>query len=231
MPIQAMLKAALDKGQTALSEYQSKLLLSHFGVPVTQEHLACSAPQATAHAAAIGYPVALKACSPALMHKSEHDLVELNLRHAQEVTDAFHRIMACSGGKEAAVLVQEMVYGYRELVVGLKRDSQFGPCVMLGIGGRLTEIIGDVVFCMAPVDPLEVEEMIAELRGNAMLEEFRGQKVADRQALSRCLMGVGQIGLELDAVAEIDINPLIIDSQGQIKAADALVVLEHSSCR
>jgi succinyl-CoA synthetase beta subunit len=231
MPVHAMLKEAKDKGQRALSEFQSKALLAQFGVPVTREQLALSAKEAVAHAAAIGFPVALKACRAELMHKSEQDLVELSLRHADEVADAFHRIMAAGGGSGTAVLVQEMVPGFRELVVGLKRDPQFGPCIMLGIGGRLTEIIADAVFRMAPVDPLEVEEMIGELRANAILGEFRGQKAADRETLCRCLTGVGQIGLELEAVAEIDINPLIIDPKGRVKAADALVVLENPPCR
>jgi succinyl-CoA synthetase beta subunit len=222
-----LIKAALKQGHKALSEYQSKKLLSLYGIPVTRERLSQSADEATAAAAELGFPVVLKACSPELMHKSEHGSIELNLRGEADVREAYGRIIASVDLELEGVLVQEMVPGQRELVIGLTRDPQFGPCVMLGIGGTMTEVFEDTVFRMAPFDMVEAEDMADELRYKKVLEAFRGQKPADMQTLCRALTAVGQIGVELEAVSELDINPLIISPQGRVMAVDALVVLRR----
>ncbi|MCJ7664151.1 MAG: acetate--CoA ligase family protein, partial [Desulfobacterales bacterium] len=216
---------ALQREQQALSEYESKKLLSLYGIPVTKERLSRSADEAVAAAADLGFPVVLKACSPELMHKSEHGCIELNLRNEGDIRDAYGRIVKSVDLDLEGVLVQEMVPGQRELVVGLIRDPQFGPCVMLGIGGIMTEVFEDTVFRMAPFDMTEAKDMTEELRYKKILGAFRGQKPVDMQTLCRTLRAVGQIGLELEAVSELDINPLIITPQGRVKAVDALVVL------
>jgi hypothetical protein len=118
-----------------------------------------------------------------------------------------------------------MVSGQRELVMGMSRDPQFGPCVMLGIGGIMTEIINDTVFRVAPFDHREALDMIEELRLNKMLGDFRGQAPADVETLSNSLMAIGKIGIEINEISEIDVNPLIVDRQGRITAVDALIVL------
>jgi hypothetical protein len=120
-----------------------------------------------------------------------------------------------------------MVPGQRELVIGLNRDPQFGPCVMLGIGGIMTEVFQDTVFRMAPLDMIEAKDMAEELRFKAILGAFRGQKPVDMEMLCRTLIAVGQIGLELEAVSELDVNPMIVTPQGRVVAADALVVLRR----
>lgn len=222
-----LIRAALKRRQQALSEYDSKKLLSLYDIPVTRERLSRSADEAVADAAEIGFPVVLKACSPELMHKSEHGFIELNLRSKEDVREAHARIVASVDLDLEGVLVQEMVPGQRELVVGLIRDPQFGPCVMLGIGGIMTEVFEDTCFRMAPFDMIEAQDMTEELRFKKMLGAFRGQKPVDMETLCRALMAVGQIGLELETVAELDINPLIITPEGRVKAVDALVVLSR----
>jgi succinyl-CoA synthetase beta subunit len=222
-----LIRSALQREQQALSEYESKKLLSLYGIPVTKERLSRSADEAVAAAAGLGFPVVLKACSPKLMHKSEHGCIELNLRSKGDVRDAYGRIVKSVDLELEGVLVQEMVPGQRELVVGLTRDPQFGPCVMLGIGGTMTEVFEDTVFRMAPFDMIEAKDMTEELRYQKILGAFRGQKPVDMQTLCRALRAVGQIGLELEAVSELDINPLIITPQGRVKAVDALVVLRR----
>ena len=221
------IRAALDKGQPALSEYQSKKLLSTYGIPITQEELTNSADEAVSAAEVIGPPVVLKACSPELMHKSETGLIELNLRDEKDVRDAYERITTATDLELDGVLVQEMVPGQRELVLGLTRDPQFGPCIMLGLGGIMTEVFKDTVFRMAPIDMIEANDMTQELRSRAILDAFRGQEPADLDALCRSLIAIGKIGLELESISEIDINPLIIDPKGHLKAADALVILKR----
>ena len=222
-----LIRSALDRGQPALSEYESKKLLSLYGIPVTREKLSNNADEAVAAATEIGFPVVLKACSPELMHKSEHGCIALNLRSEGDVREAYGRIVESVDLDLEGVLVQEMVPGQRELVIGLIRDRQFGPCVMLGIGGMMTEVFEETVFRMAPVNMTEAKDMTEELRFKKILGAFRGQKPVDMDTLCRALIAVGQIGLEREAVSELDVNPLIITPEGRVVAVDALVVLSR----
>jgi len=224
--IRTMLRSAEAQGQTALSEYQAKKLLNAYGIPVTREALALSPDEAAAIAARLGYPVVMKACSPQLMHKSEGGWVRLNLNDEADVRRTYTQIAgAASDLALEGVLVQEMVPGQRELVMGLSRDPQFGPCVMLGLGGIMTEVFRDTVFRMAPFDDIEARDMIEELASRSMLGEFRGQRPADMETLGRALTAIGRIGLENEGITEMDVNPLIIDPEGRVVAVDALVVL------
>ena len=222
-----LIQSALHRGQQALSEYESKKLLSLYGIPVTREKLSRSADEAVSAADGFGFPVVLKACSAELMHKSERGCIELNLRNKRDVREAYERIIRSVDLELEGVLVQEMVPGQRELVVGLNRDPQFGPCVMLGIGGFMTEVFQDTVFRMAPFDMIEAKDMTEELRFKTILGSFRGQKPVDMDILCRTLMVVGQIGLELETVSELDINPMIITPEGRLVAVDALVILRR----
>jgi len=222
-----LIRPALDRGQPALSEYESKKLLSLYGIPVAREKLSRSADEAVSAAADLGFPVVLKGCSPELMHKSERGCIELNLRSEGDVREAYGRIINRVDLELEGVLVQEMVSGQRELVIGLTRNPQFGPCVMLGIGGIMTEVFEDTAFRMAPFDKIEAKDMTEELRFKAILGAFRGQKPIDMDMLCRTLIAVGQIGLELDTVSELDINPMIITPEGRVVAVDALVLLRR----
>ncbi len=223
-----LIKDAVRKGQKALSEYQSKQFLKTYGIPVTEEALAQSADEAAAIASRLRYPVVMKACSPELMHKSEAGVIEIGLKNEDEVRAAYQRLVSATNLPLEGILVQEMIRGNRELVLGLSRDAQFGPCVMFGLGGVLTEIIKDTVFRVAPLEMIDAREMMLELRAKAILDPFRGQAAADRDAIARSLIAIGKIGLENESVAEIDVNPMIVDPAGQVKAVDALVVLQGS---
>ena len=128
-------------------------------------------------------------------------------------------------GNEKTVLVQEMIKGKRELVAGLTRDAQFGPCVMFGLGGIFTEILKDISFRVAPLEKLDAMEMMQEIKGHKILDSIRGMDAADLNILADILIALGRIGLENENIKEIDINPLIL-SGGKPVAVDALVVLE-----
>src|SRR4030065_1516947 len=201
-----LIQSALHRGQRALSEYESKKLLSFYNIPVTREKLCHRADETVSAADGLGFPVVLKACSAELMHKSERGCIELNLRSEGDVREAYGRIINRVDLELEGVLVQEMVSGQRELVIGLTRDPQFGPCVMLGIGGIMTEVFEDTAFRMAPLDKIEAKDMTEELRFKAILGAFRGQKPIDMEMLYRTLIAVGQIGLELDTGFEVDTN-------------------------
>lgn len=219
--------SVIGESPHALSEYQSKKLLAEYGIPVTDELLVQHPADAVSAAEKIGYPVAMKACSPELMHKTEAGCIELGITSDDEVLSAYNRIRSSVTVVLEGILVQEMVPGIRELILGLNREPQFGPCVMLGIGGVMTEIINDTVFRVAPFDLIEARDMMRELRSQAMLNGFRGQLPVDRETICRCLVALGEIGLAHPEISEIDINPLKVNPDGRVKAVDALVVFSE----
>jgi acetyl-CoA synthetase (ADP-forming) len=151
-------------------------------------------------------------------------MIRVDIRDDAEATDAFNQIMQNMQGSNGAVLVQEMVDGKRELVVGMTRDPQFGPCVMFGLGGIFTEILRDVTFRVAPLEKRDAMEMMQEINGHKILEQVRGMEAVDLDMMADILIQVGRIGLENEEVKEVDINPLIISGNKPV-AVDALVVL------
>ncbi len=224
--IHQILQTALCQKKRALSEYESKLLLAAYDIPVAQEILVQSPAEALAAAEKIGYPVALKACSPDLMHKTEAGVIELNVASDKELISAFERIRSVAPVALEGVLVAEMVPGIRELVMGMHREPQFGPCIMLGLGGVMAEILNDAVIRVAPFDKLEALDMAWELKCRKMLDAFRGEKAANMDQICRALAALGDIGIHHPEIEEIDINPVKIDGTGNIKAVDALVILK-----
>lgn len=218
-----ILQDALERGAKTLSEYESKLVLAEYGVPITKEMVVSTEKDVISAANEIGYPVVLKGSGEKLSHKTEMNLIALDLRDEQSVKQEFNRLTSHAEVNE--VLVQQMVKGDRELVVGLTRDAQFGPCVMFGLGGIFTEILEDVSFRVAPLLRRDAMEVMEEIKGKKILDSFRGKPAVDREVLADILIAVGKIGLEHEKVREIDINPLkILD--GKPIAVDALVVLE-----
>ncbi|OHD70162.1 MAG: carboxylate--amine ligase [Spirochaetes bacterium RBG_16_49_21] len=223
--MEKIIKKAIRRGQKTLSEYDSKQVIQSVGIPITREKLARSRKAAVAYANEIGYPVVLKGCSDKAAHKTEMGLVKLNLTGAKEVRNAYDEIIG-KGFELDGVLVQEMIRGEREFVIGLSRDPQFGPCVMFGIGGIFTEVIKDVSFRVAPITEVDAEEMLGEIRMKKLLDEFRGSPAVDRNDLINALVSIGDIGYKHSEIAEIDINPLIIRGSKPV-VADALVVLSE----
>ena len=225
--IETQVKTLFDKaglaGATTLSEAESKHLLSLFNIPVTREKQAENLDSVLSAAASIGYPVALKACSPFLLHKTEDNLVELNLTTPVDLSNAFLGMSRQVKDKNTGFLVQEMVSGKREFVAGLVRDPLYGPCVMFGLGGIFTEALADVSFCMAPLTKPQALEMIAQTKACALLESVRGMPAADKDAVADILVALGRIGQMFPEIQQIDINPLIIRGSKPV-AVDALVV-------
>jgi succinyl-CoA synthetase beta subunit len=211
----------------SLSEYESKRRLARYDIPVVDEELVTSADAALEAAHRIGLPVVLKACGSGLAHKTDLGVVELNLRDDNAVTEAYNRIVERAPKDIDGVLVQEMARGHREFICGLIRDQQFGPCVMLGTGGIYVEAFGDVVFRVAPIELRDAFDMMDELKGRALLAEFRGEKAVDRETLGGVLVGLGRMGIDEPDVHSVDINPLIV-RDGVPVAVDALVVTNSS---
>ncbi len=216
---------ALARGQGALSEYEAKLFLSEHKIPVTREELVTGEDEATAAAERIGYPVVLKANGPDITHKTERDLVQVGLDGPDAVRRAYGVIVENLGSDPYdGVLVQEMIKGERELVVGLVRDPQFGPCVMFGLGGIFTEVLKDTSFRVAPIEKYDALQMMDEIRSKDILGPFRGKEAVDRDLLAEILIAIGDIGMEYGAVKEIDMNPLIVKGSSPV-VVDSLIVL------
>ncbi|HWP89960.1 MAG TPA: acetate--CoA ligase family protein, partial [Burkholderiales bacterium] len=219
-------------GRTTLSESESKQAIAAWGVSAPREILATSAAAATEAAKKIGYPVVMKVDSPDILHKTEAGVVRLGLRNADEVQAAYAEIMAnaaqhAANAKINGAIVQEMVTGGVEVIVGVSYDAQLGPMLLFGSGGVMVEVYNDVALRHCPITRSEAVEMIAEVKGAKLLRGFRGKPAADVDALADTLVRVSQLAVHLDGkLAELDINPLMVLPKGQgVKAVDALVVL------
>jgi succinyl-CoA synthetase beta subunit len=201
-------------------------LLSCYGAPVTKEELAATVEEALAVAAKIGYPVALKACSWEIMHKSGKGLIALNIENATQLKDNFQSIQKAAG-KAVPVLAQEMLSGNREFLAGMTRFAGFGPGVVFGLGGVFTEIYNDTTLRLAPLADADVQEMFADIRARKLLDEFRGMPEVKKDKLSQIIQAVGNVSLLHPEIAEIDLNPIIISGAEPV-VADALIVLDDN---
>ena len=229
---QAVLADTAAGAGTTLSEWDSGRVLDAYGIRTPAARLCRSAAEAVAAAAEVGYPVVLKACGGAVAHKSDAGLVRLGLADADEVAAAYDDLVARAATAASGtasidgVIVAEMVRGGVETVVGLSQDPVFGPTVMVGLGGVLVEVLGDVAFRVPPFDRDEAGRMVAELKGYPLLTGVRGRPPADLEALVDAIMAVQAIGMELaGTVDEVDVNPLLVLDEGRgAVALDALVV-------
>ena len=221
-----IVEKALRKGRKTLSEYESKQVLAAYDIPITKEILVKDKDRLDKAVQRIGFPLVMKGCSADIAHKTEKGLIHVDIRSVREAKKAYGEIMAGMKGFDGAVLVQEMIKGRRELVVGLTRDPQFGPCVMFGLGGIFTEILHDVSFRRAPLEIRDAQEMMRDIKGHKILDAVRGMEAADEKRLTDMLINVGRIGLDIPEVSEIDLNPVIISGSKPV-VVDALIILKN----
>jgi acetate---CoA ligase (ADP-forming) subunit beta len=213
-----------------LSEHESKGLVASAGVPVLEERLASNADEAVEAArdlGAPGEPVVLKLCGAGVAHKTERGLVRLGLRADDDVREAAEALLGAARPEDAAagVLVAPMVRGSRELIAGVHRDAQFGPCVMIGVGGVLAEAIGDVAFRIVPVEAVDADEMLDDLSTQILLESFRAEPPVDRAALAGVVLALSRLAESHPEIVSVDVNPLVV-VHGRPVAVDALVEME-----
>nr|WP_325195961.1 acetate--CoA ligase family protein [uncultured Oscillibacter sp.] len=223
----------LEGTRRALSEYDSKKLLSGFGVPVPPAAVAVTEDEAVRYAEEIGYPVVLKIDSAEILHKSDVGAVMLNVRSPQEVREKYRQILANVRAKRPeagynGILVQKMIPTGLEVIVGVNVDPQFGPMVLLGLGGVFVELFRDVALYPAPFGRPEAMMMIDSLKSSAMFHGYRGGPELDVDALADTLVAVSQFAVaNRDHLLEMDINPLFVYEKGKgVSAADGLVVLK-----
>ena len=206
-----------------LSEANSRRLVEDAGVAVSPWTTASDAGSAAVAAEALGLPVVVKLCGDAIAHNTERGLVRLGLSSRDEAGAAAADLLAAARPEdgEVGLLVSTMVHGNRELIAGLVRDEQFGPCVMLGLGGILAEAVADVAFRLAPLEHGDALDLIDDLGAQSLLGEFRGEPAVDREALADTLLALSRIAADSD-IRSVDLNPLIV-VEGRPVAVDALV--------
>ncbi len=201
-----------------LDEVESKKLLASVNIPVPEEAIVSCIKETREHALRIGFPVVLKGIG--IAHKSEANAVVTHIADMASLDKAFLRIQESLNPK--TFLIQEMVPGNRELVVGFERDKLMGPCVMFGLGGIFAEILKDVTFRLAPISISDAKMMLQDIAGNKILGNVRGEPAADLAALARIIKAVGELGTRHKNIKSIDINPIILCGENPV-AVDALI--------
>jgi acyl-CoA synthetase (NDP forming) len=230
------MKARLAGRRGDIAEHEAKRVLAEYGIPATREQLAANRDEAARIADEIGCPVALKIQSPDIPHKTEAGGVRIGIADASAARAAFDDIVANAAthaptARIDGVLVQQMVLGGTEVILGVNNDPRFGPALMVGLGGVFAEVMRDVSFRLAPITLSEAHEMIRELRGFAILDGARGRPKGDVEALAQALVRLSALALDLEGeIAELDINPLFVLPAGQgVLAGDALIKAKEAT--
>jgi acetyltransferase len=226
-------RAHLEKRDLLLSE--SMQVLEHYGIPTAVGVRAATVEEAHLAAEQMGYPVAIKVISEQISHKSDVGGVQLNLRNGPAVVEAFEDMLrriqsSYPDAKIDGVLVQPMVTGGQELILGGRQDPNFGPVVLIGLGGIFVEVLEEVSLRVAPITRQEAREMIDELRGAPILKGARGHKPSDIQAVSEALLRLSQLLIDFPEISELDINPLrVFQENNGCRALDARVMIQSAS--
>ncbi len=207
-------------GRLTVGDAEARQIMEAYGITIPQAQLAANPDEAVEVAQRIGYPVVMKIASPDILHKTDIGGVKLNLMGDDDVRDTFDLLMyrASRYMPQAEVwgaLVQEMVPQGKEVIIGINCDPQFGPMLLLGLGGIYVEALKDVSFRIAPVARWEAEEMITELRSYPLLRGLRGERPSDLEAIVDCMLRVSQLAVDFPEIVELDINPLMVHEEGK----------------
>jgi len=229
--VREVVEGAAGRGGGYLFDDETHRLLAAYGIPVIGSVRCVDEEETVEAAVSMGLPVALKVSSPRIVHKSDAGGVFLNLRSELEVRGAYHQIMSAARAHvpdldEVGVLVQEMVQGGQETIIGMSLDQNFGPLVMFGLGGVYVEVMKDVVFRLCPVTDVDADEMVKGLRGFPLLRGFRGGEPANLEFLTEMLQRVSAMVLDLPEIAEMDLNPIkAFDKWDKCKVLDSRIRL------
>jgi len=224
---------ARKQGRTILTEIESKQIFEEAGINTIETRLASSQKEAIAISGQIGFPTVLKIASPDITHKSDVGGVRVGLKNKNEVGKAYKEITASALQKYPTaniqgVSVQPMARPGIEIIIGMTKDSQFGPVLMFGLGGILVEILKDVAFRIVPLTRRDAKEMIEEIKGYALLQGYRGQEPANIPVLEDILLEVSNLVGQTPEIQEIDLNP-IFAYKDEAVVVDARIVLENGA--
>jgi acetate---CoA ligase (ADP-forming) len=230
--VQEIIDRAVKRGEKAIVGREALEILTRYGIPASLYEIASTDKEAATLAEKVGYPVVLKINTPQILHKTEFGAVVVDLRTAKEVRDTYvalkKKVGALKKGEKFSVVVQAMVAGGVETVIGMTTDPSFGPLIMFGLGGIYVEILKDVAFRINPLSDIDVDEMIRNLKSYPLLTGFRGSMPIDLSTLKESLMRLSHLVSDFDQFSEIDINPFIACSaKGKSKAVDARFIIRQ----
>jgi acetyltransferase len=230
-PVMKIFKSAVTRGCYEIGESDAKAILSAYNFNVPPGAVAMSPDEAVRFANELGYPVAMKISSPDILHKSDCGGVKIGLANAQAVEDAFELMMLRIKRKKPeaelrGVLLEKMIMGGRETILGMKKDGQFGPMLMFGLGGIFVEVLKDVTFGLAPLTEEDCRKMLERTRSYKLLTGARGEKGVDIDAIVQNMQRLSQLVLDFPEISEIDINPLKAGYEGDgAFVIDARIIL------
>lgn len=212
-------------------EPEAKTICIEYGIPVTKFRVAETAHEAVKFAEEIGYPTVLKIVSPDVIHKFDVGGVALSLESPNDIQVAYKKILENvrkhkPGAKVKGILVQEMAPSSTEVIVGSKKDPQFGPALMFGLGGIFVEVLKDVTFRIAPLTKQDAREMITEVKAYPILRGYRGQPSSDIDAIVEILLNTSKLVMDYKEIIELDLNPIMVYEKGA-KTVDARIILEY----
>ena len=230
--VKALLDAARVEGRAALSPSEGRLLCEACGIKVPREQLANSPQEAAQLAAKLGFPVVMKIVSPDILHKTEAGGVVVGVSTSAEAEAAYARILANAGAyrtdaKISGVLVQQMLTGGHEVIVGALTDPSFGKVVAFGLGGVLVEVLKDVTFRLAPASEADALSMLDGIAAAEILRGVRGGQAADRSSLGATIVAVSNLVSDFPEIRELDLNPVFARKDDAV-AADVRVLLDFA---
>lgn len=228
-PVTKIFEETIGTDHKVITEDLSKSILKKYGIKVPGYALVNSAKEAVKAAKKLGFPLVMKVVSPQILHKTDVGGVKVGLQNDKEVkkafTDMYSRLSKKKGVQLKGILLEKMVPQGVELIVGLQNDPQFGPVIMVGLGGVLTEIFKDVAFRMLPINVEDAKSMLAELRGSKILQGYRGSKPVDLNMLAKALVQIGKIGVDnANYFDSVDFNPIVVYSKSYF-VVDAKIIL------
>ena len=227
-----VIERALSEGRFKLLEHEALALIKSYGVPVAEYGVAFSEDDVEDIVKSLGLPLVAKVVSPDISHKSDVGGVILNIESVEGAVKAYRQIINnvrrhSPTARIVGVLYQKMAEpGYVEVIVGATKDPTFGPVVMFGVGGILVELLKDVSFRLAPLDPEDAEDMIKEIKGYKLLKGYRGMPERDMEAIKDILIKTSKIISEIDEIQDIDLNPIMLYERGKgAITVDARIIL------
>ena len=229
-PVKKIFEETIQTKHKVITEELSKFILKTYGVKVPGYALVKSAEEAAKEAKKLGFPLVMKVVSPQILHKTDVGGVKVGINNVDEVKktfkDMYGRLSKKKGVEVKGILLEKMVPKGVELIVGIQNDPQFGPVIMVGLGGIMTEVMKDVAFRMLPITTSDAKSMLNELKGSALLKGFRGSEPIDTNMVAKMLVQIGKLGVEnADYINSVDFNPVIVYPKSHF-VVDAKIILD-----
>ncbi len=230
--VKAIFEKTIQTDHKIITEELSKSILKEYGVDIPPFALVTSEAEAVKKAKKIGFPIVMKVVSPQILHKTDVGGVKVGINSAGEVKKAFNdmygRLSKKKGVNVKGILLEKMVPKGVELIVGIQNDPQFGPVIMVGLGGIMTEVMKDVAFRMLPITTSDAKSMLNELKGSQLLKGFRGSEPVDLGMVAGMLARIGKLGMEnADYINSIDFNPVVVYPKSHY-VVDAKIILNDT---